>query len=406
MFTLDGLPPGTYVITFDRFGFASDTATVTLVAGDDILVDDDGVIGLVAIPESPVSPSGVVTGTVTNALDPREFLSDVPVTLLDVFCDNPDTEVREDLDIDDHPNGVEEPTRCQAVTDENGAFTIVGVPTGAFTIVFGQCVDNPNTDPPTVCPPPEFVADEAIVKVPPTTPVTVNAVLVPFGVAFGTIRANIDLAGNPEPLTGVEISIFNQLTGEQVLPRVDEDGDGRFETAADGTFDTGRLFGPKPPGEDRFRFVFDRAGVVQRTLTNVTIRPGDRVNVSQTLFRAPQVLGTVLDGVPPSDPNVGGLDPPRNPTPTGLAPFVGATVQATGAGIGVTRTATTDDLGFYSFYLCDETTGAALVDRRSDRRLAPTRGGGELPADRRGLLHRHRVEHRVQPRGDHARGRR
>src|SRR5690606_19073556 len=82
-YELEGIPAGTYVATYERFGYTSATQTVTVGPGaseeaDATLVEleDHGVVANASIVGTVTSPTGPVTGTVEIVGTGREVTID------------------------------------------------------------------------------------------------------------------------------------------------------------------------------------------------------------------------------------------------------------------------------------------------------------------------------------------
>ncbi len=105
-YSLIGVPPGTYVVTFDRFGYESSSALITLARGQQLTLPTTELVKLdAAVLEGEGSISGLVT-----ALDTKIPIDDVAVRVVE----------RPDL---------------LAVTVEGG-YTITGVPPGTYNLQF------------------------------------------------------------------------------------------------------------------------------------------------------------------------------------------------------------------------------------------------------------------------------
>ncbi|MGH9185205.1 MAG: carboxypeptidase regulatory-like domain-containing protein, partial [Acidimicrobiales bacterium] len=337
VFEVDGLPPGTYVLTFDKYGFASASATVNLVSGDDKPIDDDGIIVLQKDPPQPPPPTAVLQGTVTDVSNPDSKLDLVDVAIVGQFCDDLNTPERED-ELRTNP--------CSTRTNPQGFYQITGAPVGAFTVTFGATAG--------------YVSTSRTVQLPATTPITLDVSLVAFGTAFGTVAGRLHAFGG-----------FGDITDRTVLQGVTVrayyvDGSGRHEVAstetdANGGYELLRVF----DGAHLYFIEFHRTGFIDRTEQNLSINPGGRVPVSVQLARAPEILGTVVD----SDPFIA-------PSPR----LADVTVTITGPIMDfndtndVTRTTTTNVAGLYRFYLCNADGTTVPRDDWPD-------AGTELPAD-------------------------
>jgi hypothetical protein len=302
-YELAGLPPGTYVITFERFGFHPASVVLSLAAGQ---VEPFDPPPLAVRPQNPPESNTVLSGVISDSVSNLPVTESVEVEVIGALCDDNDVAVA-----------------CITSAEGNGTYRFEGLPAGAYTIAFRPARG--------------YEPFSTTIRLPAGTNENLDVALVPWGTVRGIVTGVLVAGTPPSPLGGVVVT----APGTSCPAPDPEDppvvcNDTTSTTAPIGEYELLRAF-PGGAGGATYTVNYARPGFSGSV--TFTIRSGQVLNISPELTRAPEIFGVVYNGNPRAAP------PQFPPVPPG------ATVSISGPG-GV-ATATTGADGRYSAWVCD-----------------------------------------------------
>jgi hypothetical protein len=295
-YKLAGLPPGTYVITFERFGFEPASVVLTLEAGD---VEPFDPPPLAVRPQNPPESNTVLSGVISDSVSNLPVTEAVEVEVVGALCDVNDVAVP-----------------CITSAASTGIYRFEGLPAGAYTIEFRPARG--------------YEPFSTTIRLPAGTNENLDVALVPWGTVRGIVTGVL-VAGSPaSPLGGVVVEAPGTNCAQPGAPVVPCTAT-TSTTDPVGEYELLRAF---PGGTTGATYTLNYLRPGFSGSVTFTIRSGEVLNRSPQLTRAPEIYGVVYRG-----------DPRANEV------FPLARVTIAGPGGVATATAGTD--GRYSVWVCD-----------------------------------------------------
>jgi hypothetical protein len=298
-YELAGLDPGTYVITFERFGFFPELVVLTLVAGDVVEFDPPS---LTVRPQNPPESNTVLAGVISDSVSNLPVTERVDVTVHDALCTS--------------STGAVAPCVTTTAPGNNGTYRFEGLPAGAYTIEF-RAVRG-------------YEAFSTTIRLPAAGTENLDVSLVPWGTVRGTVTGALVAGAPPTALGGVVVTAPNTncaippLTVTCTATTSTDDPVGEYELLR--AFPTGT-----------YTLNFARPGFSGSVGFNIA--SGQELNISPQLTRAPEIVGTVYN---------------RNPRAVPPVFVSGATVTIDPVDpTAATVTATTGTAGQFSAWVCN-----------------------------------------------------